>query len=222
MKKRYKVDLHTHSTLSKDGGIRPDEYMALLDEGVLDVVAITDHNLFAVAQVLAANRPQQIIPGEEIKTEEGEVIGLYLKEWIAPRQSLQVTLEAIREQGGLVYIPHPFDPMRHGLTRQRVLDILPYIDILEGFNARYITQANKTGNEFVRRFGEKHNMVMTASSDAHGRAAIGKTYAWVSTMPTRRSLVQLLREADFEKQYASIPDRLVPGWNRLKKLMWMG
>ena len=219
MRNKYKIDLHSHSRLSKDGGISEQEYLNLLDKGVLDVVAVTDHNEIDVALELADERPDQVIVGEEIMTKEGEIIGLYLQEWVPAGLGLEETMGLIHEQDGLVYIPHPFDPLRHGISEQQALDLLEQIDLWERFNARYITVGKFKGNEYAKEFGVKHRLPLASSSDSHSRGAIGKTYTVVGGRPTRETLVTLLRSAEYVEIYANLYDRLVPGWNWATKMI---
>src|SRR5579859_2648799 len=100
MSKQYKIDLHTHSIVSYDGGIREDEYKKLLTNNVIDFVAITDHNEIRFALMMQRRYGEQIIVGEEIMTAEGEIIGLFLKERIEPGLPVEETIQAIRMQRG--------------------------------------------------------------------------------------------------------------------------
>ncbi|MDA1317355.1 MAG: hypothetical protein O3B87_05045, partial [bacterium] len=103
---KYKIDLHTHSVLSHDGGISELEYKSVLDAHILDFVAITDHNQIEFALQMHEQFPEKIIVGEEIKTNEGDIIGLFLTKLISPGLSSKKTVELIKDQDGLVYIPH--------------------------------------------------------------------------------------------------------------------
>lgn len=166
-------DLHMHTEFSHDCSVAvPD----LLDEAErlgLGAIAITDHNVFEGAQLaveLAASRELTVIPGEEMKTERGEVIGLFIEEKIPPRLSMEETIVAIRDQGGLVYLPHPFDRM-HSIARPETIHrLLPEIDVLEVYNARLLFDAY---NDEALRFARKYNMLMGAGSDAHVLQGLG-------------------------------------------------
>src|SRR5580658_33632 len=102
-----KIDLHTHSVASPDGGIMADKYRECLELGKLDYIAITDHNSIDFALNLRTEFERKIIVGEEILTSEGEIIGLFLSELVPPNLSPIETIELIKRQGGLVYVPHP-------------------------------------------------------------------------------------------------------------------
>ncbi len=166
-------DLHMHTEFSHDCSVPvPD----LLDEAKrlgLGAIAITDHNVFAGAELaveLAVDRELTVIPGEEMKTERGEVIGLFIQERIPAGLSMEDTIAAIRDQGGLVYLPHPFDRM-HSIARpETVHRLLGEIDVLEVYNARLLFDAY---NDEALRFARKYNMLMGAGSDAHVLQGLG-------------------------------------------------
>src|SRR5262249_30147226 len=109
------VDLHTHTDASHDCQVPPELLLDQAEAGGLGGVAITDHNVFSgalKAVELARDRDVTVIPGDEIKTDnQGEVIGLFLREEIPRGMPFADTVAAIKEQGGLVYLPHPFDRM---------------------------------------------------------------------------------------------------------------
>jgi hypothetical protein len=140
----------------------------------LGAIAVTDHNVFSGAEEaveLARGRPLAVIPGEEVKTDgQGEVIGLFLREQIPRGMSMGDTIAAIREQGGLVYLPHPFDRL-HAIPDAATLHRhLAEIDVLEAYNARLLFEAF---NEEALRFGHKYNLLLGAGSDAHVLQGVG-------------------------------------------------
>lgn len=210
-----RVDLHTHSIKSPDGSISLEQYREVL-KSKLDCVAITDHNRIDFAlKVQSELGADKIIVGEEINTNQGEVIGLFLDEVVEPNQDIEVTIEKIKTQGGLVYIPHPFETVRSGVTKETLEQIKDSVDIIEGAN----------GRAFFQNFGPQahawarvHNVPSLASSDAHRAKALGKTYSQISEVPTVDTLVELSRTA--RKFYArpSLTDILAPKLNRLKKV----
>src|SRR5258708_35670555 len=100
---RYRVDLHTHSIISQDGGLTAQQYEKILDSGILDCIAITDHNETSFARIMPKKLGDRIIIGEEISTREGEIIGLYLKETIPGGIELDEAIASIKHQRGLVY-----------------------------------------------------------------------------------------------------------------------
>jgi predicted metal-dependent phosphoesterase TrpH len=167
-------DLHMHTEWSHDCSIPvPD----LLDhaEGIgLGAIAITDHNRFGGAREaveLARGRPLTVIPGEEVKTDrQGEVIGLFLEDEIPRGLSFADTIAAIKAQGGLVYLPHPFDRM-HAIPDARTLHRhLADIDVFEVYNARLLRDSF---NDEALRFARKYDLTMGAGSDAHVLPGVG-------------------------------------------------
>src|ERR1700690_3423004 len=103
MARTISLDLHTHSILSHDGGVTEADYTTILNHGILDCVAVTDHNQILFAQRLHTRFKNRIIVGEEISTAEGHLIGLFLTRAIAPGLSAEKTAYHIKEQNGLVY-----------------------------------------------------------------------------------------------------------------------
>ena len=209
-----KLDLHTHSAASKDGGISPAQYAKILNKKVLDFVAVTDHNTIEVAQKLNKQFGQRIIVGEEIMTKQGEIIGLFLTSLIKPGQSAQATVEKIKGQGGLVYIPHPFETIRKGLSEATLNSIAEHIDIIEVHNARAVLQ-NK-GSQAVM-WGTLNNKVKVAASDAHGYKALGHTFTLINEPPTALNLVNLLTKSQLVTKRPPLHTLLYPKLNRLKK-----
>ena len=122
--------------------------------------------------------PFRVIVGEEIKTLGGEIIGLFLSEAVPRNLSSLETVQRIKEQGGLVAIPHPFDHFRRSVIDPRALqEVLPYVDIVEGFNARNTFQRdNRTARELAR----EHGLLTSAVSDSHILMELGRTYVETS------------------------------------------
>lgn len=168
------ADLHLHTTWSHDCSIEVEELLDHAEEHGLGAIAVTDHNVLGgalEAVELAHGRRLIVIPGEEIKTaDQGEVIGLFLREEIPRGMSFGETIEAIRSQGGLVYLPHPFDRM-HAIPDPATLHRhLAEIDVLEVYNARLLFEAY---NDEAVRFARKYNLTPGAGSDAHVLAGVG-------------------------------------------------
>ena len=168
------ADLHMHTNHSHDCSIEPAALVAHAEEAGLGAIAVTDHNVFsgaAEAAALARGRGVIVIPGEEVKTEsDGEVIGLFLREQIPRGLSFADTLAAIREQDGIVYVPHPFDRM-HSIPSPATLHRhLNEIDVLEVYNARLLFE---TYNDEALRFARKYGLLQGAGSDAHVLQGVG-------------------------------------------------
>jgi hypothetical protein len=167
-------DLHMHTSWSHDCTVDPADLIMYAEANGLDAIAVTDHNAFGGALEtveLARDRDLIVIPGEEVKTDgQGEVIGLFLREEIPPGMSFADTVAAIKTQGGLVYLPHPFDRM-HSIPDPATLQRhLADIDVFEVYNARLLFAAY---NEEALRFARKYNLTMGAGSDAHVLQGVG-------------------------------------------------
>jgi len=209
----YKIDLHTHSEGSPDGALRIRHYRAMLERGGLDAIAVTDHDTIALAEALRAELGDRIIIGEEISTMDGEIIGLYLQQAIPPGLSARQTVRAIKAQHGLVYVPHPFETVRKGLSAKMLDSIAADVDIIEIRNGRAVFQ-NKS--EDALHWAALHGVAGAASSDAHGWRGWGRTYSMVSELPTAATLVRLLERATHNTQTVGWVALAYPKFNRLR------
>jgi predicted metal-dependent phosphoesterase TrpH len=184
-----RVDLHAHTMWSGDSTTTPDELRAALAECALDVVCITDHNAIAGAAELVDDLPCRVVVGEELRTAAGEIIGLFLDERVPMGIDHAEAARRIREQGGLVYIPHPFDPMRRNLSEDALYELAEagLIDAVEVINAKTSLQSlNRRAEEFADEF----DLACGAGSDAHVPLAFGAAYV---EMPDFRDASSFLR-----------------------------
>jgi len=168
------VDLHMHTHRSHDCSIEPQGLIEHAEAEGLGAIAVTDHNVFGGALEtveLARNRKLIVIPGEEVKTDnQGEVIGLFLREEIPRGMTFAETIAAIREQEGIVYVPHPFDRMHAIPAAATLLRHVAEIDVLEVYNARLLFDAY---NDEALRFQRKYGLLAGAGSDAHVLQGMG-------------------------------------------------
>ena len=167
-------DLHMHTNWSHDCAVDPADLIMYAEGSGLGAIAITDHNVLGGAletRALANDHDLIVIPGEEVKTAgQGEVIGLFLEAEIPRGMSFADTVAAIKGQGGLVYLPHPFDRM-HSIPDPATLQRhLADIEIFEVYNARLLFEAY---NQEALRFARKYNLTMGAGSDAHVLQGVG-------------------------------------------------
>jgi predicted metal-dependent phosphoesterase TrpH len=168
------ADLHMHTNWSHDCAVDPADLIMHAEAVGLGAIAVTDHNVLGGALEttdLARDHELMVIPGEEIKTDgQGEVIGLFLREEIPRGLSFADTVRAIKEQDGLVYLPHPFDRM-HAIADPATLhEHLSDVDVFEVYNARLLFEAY---NDEALRFARKYNLTMGAGSDAHVLQGVG-------------------------------------------------
>jgi len=212
----HKIDLHTHSVASPDGGISAEQYAKALNSGLLDYIAITDHDRIDFALGLNKALGERIIVGEEISTSQGELVGLYLNTLVKPGQTAIATARAIKDQGGLVYIPHPFETVRSGIGREVLDSIADLVDIVEVHNGRALAQ---NFSSKAAAWAKSNGKSGASSSDAHGFKGLSFSYSNIEEKPSRDSLVKMLRMTNLAHRRAPFFTLLYPKLNRLKKLM---
>ena len=199
------VDLHTHTSWSHDCSVPAADLLDVAEEIGLGAIAVTDHNVFGGAQEaagLARGRALTVIPGEEMKTKgQGEVIGLFLREEIPRGLSFEDTIAAVRAQGALVFLPHPFD-RRHAIPDPVTLHRhLAEIDVLEVYNARLLKE---TYNDEALRFARKYNLLQGAGSDAHVLPGLGTGAVRMREFRTPEEFLISLRTAEILRRPKSL------------------
>jgi predicted metal-dependent phosphoesterase TrpH len=210
----FKIDLHTHSEASPDGGISFEQYVRAIDHGLLDFIAVTDHNSIEQAKDIQKALGKKIIIGEEIMTLQGEIIGLFLTEAIKPQQQLMDTVKQIKDQGGVVYLPHPFETVRKGISEADLITIADSVDIVEVYNGRAFMQNRGPQATTWARIHEK---ACAASSDAHGAKGLGSAYTNIKEEPTSKNLPELILYGHCSMQRPPLRSLLYPKTNRLRK-----
>lgn len=196
-----RMDLHTHSEVSHDCRTRLRDIPAWMLRTNTRVIAVTDHDqqrggpeLRAIVADLGLSDRLSVIPGEEVTTAEGELIGLFLQERIAPGLTPEETVAEIKAQGGLVMLQHGFDPLkRYRLKPEATARIADQVDIVEGFNSRV---SRHHWNRMAAAWARERDLPECAGSDAHTLHDIGE--AWVETpfrvVETPAQLLAALRE----------------------------
>jgi predicted metal-dependent phosphoesterase TrpH len=181
----------------------------------INCLGIADHNTFAGAVKMKELAPFQIIPGEEILTQSGEVIGFFLTEEIPSKLTMKETLQRIKAQGGLVCIPHPYDKLRYSAFKNQVLsDIMPYIDIIEGFNARSLSPSSSTR---ALELARKYRKPASAGSDAHTLSEIGNAYVEMEDFNGTEEFIVSLANGKIFGSRSNPLSHFASTWNRLKK-----
>jgi glycosyltransferase involved in cell wall biosynthesis len=199
------VDLHMHTDHSADCATPVEVLLATAREQGLGAIAVTDHNEVSGAldaQAKAAEYGVKVVVGEEVKTGgQGEVIGLFLSERIPRGMTLAETIAAIRAQGGLVYVPHPFDRLHSVPDYEHLLPVLEGIDALEVFNSRVAIAAF---NEEAIRFAAKYRIVGGAGSDAHVAQGLGSVRIRMRDFDGPEEFLESLRDADIVRRPQSL------------------
>jgi predicted metal-dependent phosphoesterase TrpH len=209
-----KIDLHSHTHWSKDCLSQPDRIIRAVQRSGLDGIAVTDHDQFEGALEMKRTATFLVIPAEEIKTSAGEIIGLFLREWVPPGLSPLQTVERIHEQGALVYVPHPFDEIRGSRLQLGALEeVCPQIDILEVFNAR---NALPVYNARALQYARQHGLLAGAGSDAHTYAEFGHAYVDVPSFQGVHDFLESMRRGTWRGRLSS---PLVHAHTRLDRTM---
>ena len=166
----YKVDFHCHTLFSKDSLAQPANLVRTSRRRGIGRVIITDHNTLTGALAAHVLDPELIIVGEEIKTTRGEILAAYVTEEIPRDLSPQETINRLRDQGAFISVSHPFDIRSGAWVLDDLLEIAPYVDAIEVFNARCMKPG---ANQEALRFAYEHNLPGTAGSDAHAAFELG-------------------------------------------------
>jgi predicted metal-dependent phosphoesterase TrpH len=167
-----RVDLHLHSRYSHDSSTSLDALIKRARECGLDRIALTDHNTAEGALQLAKLAPELTIVGEEAKTREGELIGLFITRRVPPYLRPEEAMDLIHEMGGLTYIPHPLDRNRSHFRSERIVELADRIDIIETYNPWAEPSANRGAAELAAELGK----VSATGSDSHGVEEIGRSW----------------------------------------------
>jgi predicted metal-dependent phosphoesterase TrpH len=198
------ADLHMHTERSHDCAVPVPDLLDHAERIGLGAIAVTDHNVFSGAQEaveLARDRALTVIPGEEVKTDAGEVIGLFLSEEIPRGMSMGDTIAAIREQGGVTYLPHPFDRLHTIPDAGTLHRHLAEIDVFEVYNARLLFEGF---NDEALRFARKYNLTMGAGSDAHVLQGVGTGLVRLRAFETPEEFLISLRSAEIVRRPKSL------------------
>jgi glycosyltransferase involved in cell wall biosynthesis len=199
-------DLHMHTDHSPDCATPAELLLETAKEQGLGAIAITDHNEISGAQeaqeIAARIGGIKVILAEEVKTaHEGEVIGLFLNERIERGMSMAETIAEIRRQGGLVYVPHPFDRLHSVPDYEHLLEVVDEIDILEVFNPRVAFSAF---NEEAVRFARKYSIVPGAGSDSHVAQGLGSVKIRLRDFDGPQEFLESMREADIVRKHKNL------------------
>jgi predicted metal-dependent phosphoesterase TrpH/glycosyltransferase involved in cell wall biosynthesis len=197
------VDLHMHTNHSHDCATPVDKLLETAKARGLGAIAVTDHNEISGA-LEARERANgiKVIVAEEVKTaDQGEVIGLFIEEKIQRGMTLQETIAEIRRQGGLVYVPHPFDRMHAVPDYEHLLGVVSDIDAIEVFNPRVAFSAF---NEEAARFAAKYRIPAGAGSDSHVLQGLGSVKIKMRDFDGPEEFLESLRDADIIRKRQSL------------------
>ena len=210
-----RLDLHNHTRGSWDCLSDPENLLLRAQARGIQRIAITDHNHLGVALAMHEKYPDQIIPGEEVKTREGiDLIGLFIQREIPKGTGARDACELIREDGGIVYLPHPYAPGKGGGGRHAEA-LAPFVDVVEVFNARlHPRRWNGPAEELAR----SHGKLRGAGSDAHTLREVGGAWVEVPAHENRPGeLLEALATGKVQGRTAPLWIHLASTWAKVRK-----
>jgi predicted metal-dependent phosphoesterase TrpH len=211
----WKVDFHVHTCYSRDSFTSLEAVIEACRKRGLGKVAITDHNTITGALALSEMAPDLVIVGEEIKTDVGEIIAYFLEEEVPKGLPVREAIARVREQGGLVGVPHPLDRLRReamGLTH--LLNIIEQVDMLEAFNARTTFPSD---NRSVLDLAHEWGLLATAGSDAHIAWEIGHAYVEMPAFNDKDGFLRSLAQGQIVGRLTTPLIHLASTWAKLVK-----
>jgi predicted metal-dependent phosphoesterase TrpH len=168
-----KAEFHCHTSYGKDSLIKIQDLVITCDNKGIQKLVVTDHNMISGALQAQKLDPHRFIIGEEIMTQQGELLGMFIKEKIPAGLSPLKTIEILRSQGAFISVSHPFDALRKGHWETNdLLNIVPYIDAIEVFNSRCLLPQY---NMHAKSFAQRNKLLGTVGSDAHSIVEVGKS-----------------------------------------------
>jgi 2-polyprenyl-3-methyl-5-hydroxy-6-metoxy-1,4-benzoquinol methylase len=208
-----RVELHTHSKYSPDSITSLKEIIETCVKKGINVLAVTDHNRIEGALRLKQIAPFEVIVGEEILTNDGEIIGLFLKELIPSKLSMDETIKKIKKQGGLVYLPHPFDKTtrRTSIKREKLETLLPDIDIIEVYNGRSVLPWD---NNKAKELATRLKKAEAIGSDAHTKFEYGRNYLEMPDFVTPKEFMSSLKNAKIKSSWVLYFVFFITKWAR--------
>lgn len=202
MKKLIKIDLHVHSIKSYDATCSIRKLIRAAKKKGINGFVLTDHNYLDLGLDNIYDGVR-VIKGEEIKTREGEIIGLFLKQKIDSGMTADETIIEIKRQNAIVYLPHPFDRRRKNVLKEtKILELAHLIDIVEVFNSRC---SDMLPNIKAMAYAKKYNLRLGAGSDAHTCVELGNAYIEIEDFNSPDDFLLKINEA-------KIKGRLTPIW----------
>jgi predicted metal-dependent phosphoesterase TrpH len=225
------ADFHIHNRFSRDSILSEDKFIRVALERGLTHVAVTNHNnvegAIAVrdrAAALGVDDRLTVILGEEVSTSDGEVVGLFLQRTIPRGLTADQTADEIHAQGGLVSIPHPFDPFRASHIRPAPLEKLAAagkIDMIEVFNSRVTFSRH---NEQAADFAVRHRIPGIACSDTHSAFEVAMSFNALPAFETAEELREGLVENEWHGSRSTVLIHLTTRWAVWSNVVrhWLG
>ena len=186
------IEFHCHTIFSKDSLTSPRRLVETCRRRGIDRVVVTDHHTIAGALAAREIDPELVIVGEEILTTKGELLAVYVTDFVPPHLSPQETIRRLKDQGAFISVSHPFDRLRNGSWKEDdLLEILPQVDAIEVFNSRCM---NPKFNHAAQAFAEKHNVPGTVGSDAHAAFELGRSLLLLEQLEGPDEMREVIRK----------------------------
>ena len=215
-----KADLHVHTCYSSDCKSSLTEIINRCQKLQIDCLAITDHGTIDGALAMKQLAPFPVIVGEEILSTGGEIIGFFLKETIPSGLPSEKVIKLIKDQGGLVCLPHPFDGFgRYPLIASKRDILLSQIDIIEVFNARSLSASY---TKKAQLFAESNGIIASAGSDAHAPRELGKAYMEIPPFEGPDEFMASLRKGKIVGRKNGIKDHVFTTLGTMPKRLRVG
>jgi predicted metal-dependent phosphoesterase TrpH len=210
-----RVEFHCHTRYSKDSLCSPEDLLAACQRKGVDRVVVTDHNNIQGALHAQKLDPQRVIVGEEIMTQDGELLAAFVTEEVPRDLPAEEAITRLRGQGAFISVSHPFDVVRSGhWERQALLRILPLVDAIETFNSRCW---EKRYNSQAQAFAREHDILGTVGSDAHAAFEIGRATLLLPDFQDAESLRTVLPQAQVRTTLSSPFVHFVSTYAKWKK-----
>jgi predicted metal-dependent phosphoesterase TrpH len=191
-----RVEFHCHTYFSKDSLTRVEALLLACRRRGIDRVVITDHNSTGGAVLAQKIDPERVIVGEEIMTQQGELLAAFVREELPKGLPAREAIDRLRGQGAFISVSHPFDRQRSGAwSEQDLLEITPFVDAIEIYNSRCLSEKP---NLLAQAFARAHHLLGTAGSDAHIPWEIGRGTLLVPPFHTAAELKQALSQAQID------------------------
>jgi predicted metal-dependent phosphoesterase TrpH len=211
-----KADLHVHTEYSIDSTSSLEKIVDHCLRIGINCLAIADHNTIAGALRLKEIAPFKVIVAEEILTSGGEVIGMFLKDEIPGKLTIEDTIAQIKAQKGIVCIPHPYDNFRLSASRNITFEsIMPYVDIVEIYNSRSFLLNNSIKS---KKLADRYNKPGSAGSDAHIASEIGRAYVEMEDFSDIESFLAALANGRAIGHKTNPFIHFASSWARLTKI----
>ena len=196
-----RADLHSHTHFSRDGLTTPERYVARAVAHGITCAAVSDHNNIDGANAVRRLAPFKVIISEEIRSSEGEIIGYFLHDPVPKGLTPEETVRAVREQHGIVGVPHPFDRWRgSAITLEALNRIVDDVDVIEVFNARNMQQRD---NLRALGYAREHSKLESAGSDSHHHREIGSAWVEMPEFDTPEEFLDALRRGSVHGHLSS-------------------